>query len=215
VASRFQLLVGQPLWKGNAKTRKAIAAEYARYLGGLGLFYSLAYLMGLGADDDKDKPKMTFDPRSSDFGKVRFGNTTIDPLSGLTQTTVLIGRLATGKSKPRYGKAVPLRGKVPYGGATTTDTLARFLRSKLSPWLGTTVDLLQGENVVGEKVTPTDVAMNSIVPLSFRDVYQVMQEQGIPKGTALSLISLFGMGLQTYKPKPKKKSLRKSGPKGF
>ena len=75
VTSRFALLAGQPFYGGNARTRKLIAKEYARYLMGISVVYFLAYLGGGEPDDD---------PTSSDFGKIKFGNTRIDPLSGLS-----------------------------------------------------------------------------------------------------------------------------------
>ena len=58
VASRFQLLLGQPLYRGTAKTRKLIVGEYARYLAGLGVVYLLAHLSGAEIEDD---------PRSANF----------------------------------------------------------------------------------------------------------------------------------------------------
>jgi len=60
------------------------------------------------------------------------------------------------------------------------------------------VDVSTGKNVVGEKVTPGSIAENMTVPLSFRDIYQVMEEQGIPAGTIIGLLSLFGVGVQNY-----------------
>jgi hypothetical protein len=44
------------------------------------------------------------------------------------------------------------------------------------------------------------------MPLSGRDIYEAIKEQGVPAGTALSLLAFFGSGLQTYEqkqPKPK------------
>ncbi|MDD4891971.1 MAG: hypothetical protein PHU85_18785, partial [Phycisphaerae bacterium] len=43
-ASRIQLLMGQPAWRGSWRTRKLVAAEYARFLGGLAVVYGVAHL---------------------------------------------------------------------------------------------------------------------------------------------------------------------------
>lgn len=210
VASRFQLLAGQPLWKGNSRTRKLLAMEYGRALAGIGTFYAIMMMLGGMIDDEEKKPTVELDPKSADFGKVRFGNTRLDPLAGLSQTSVLLSRVASGEMKNSKGKISPIRGKdVPYAGTNVPDVLARFLRSKLSPALGTAVDIASGKNVVGEPVTPGSVAVNSLVPLSFRDVYGSMKSQGIPRGTALALLAIFGMGLQTYEPRKSKKKGRK------
>jgi hypothetical protein len=87
--SRMQLISGQPIWGAPTwRTRKLAAAEYARFLGGMAVLYTLASL----ANDDE---RITFDPRSADFGKVRFGNTRLDPLAGLAQVTVFPTRRGT------------------------------------------------------------------------------------------------------------------------
>ncbi len=190
VASRFQLLAGEPMYRGSARTRALVASEYARFLGGLAVVYGLARLSGAEIEDD---------PRSADFGKLRFGNTRIDPLAGLAQNTVLLSRLAAGETKTSKGKIKPIRGeKLPFGSATSADVIARFLRTKLNPVVGTSVDVLTGQNVVGEPVTPSSAAINLATPLSFRDIYDVMQDQGIPAATAIQILSLFGMGVQHY-----------------
>lgn len=190
VASRFQLLAGQPLFKGTAKTRALVASEYARFLVGAGVVYALAQSMGGEVESD---------PRSSDFGKIRFGNTRIDPMAGLLQGTVLISRLGTGETITAKGRLLPIRGPgVKRGGTTSWDVLSRFVRTKLSPAFGTGVDLVTGKNVVGEEVTPASAAGGLVTPLSMRDIYDAMKEQGIPEGTIMALLSIFGMGLQTY-----------------
>jgi hypothetical protein len=190
VASRFQLLLGQPMWRGPNSVRKAVALEYARYLAGISVVYLLGYMAGGELEDD---------PRSSDFGKIRFGNTRLDPLSGLSQVTTLIARTTSGKTKNSKGKLVPLRGdKVPYGGDTTWDVLAKFARTKLSPMAGMSVDAATGKDVVGQPVTLKSEALDTFVPISMQDIYSTVQEQGVPKGAALSVLSLFGASVQTY-----------------
>jgi len=203
VASRFQLIAGQPFYRGTVRTRTLIAREYARTLIGLGIVYGLAEMSGAEIETD---------PRSSDFGKIKIGNTRIDPLSGLSQTSVLLSRLATGETKTlRRGRVIPIRGeKVPYGGENAADVIARFLRSKLSPVVGTTVNVLAGEDVVGDPVTPESVAMNLAVPLAMQDIYDAMVEQGVPKGTALGILATFGMGLQTFDERKRKRPERRT-----
>lgn len=187
VTSRFQLALGQPAWAGSARTRRAVALEYAKFLGGLAVVYGLARMAGAELEDD---------PRSSDFGKLKFGNTRVDPLGGLSQTTVLMSRLASGQTKTGQGEVKDIRGKVPFGESTSADIIWRFMRSKLAPVPAGALDVASGSNVVGDEVTAGDVATRLLVPLSFSDIYEVMKEQGIPATTALGMLSVFGMGLQ-------------------
>lgn len=195
--SRFQLLAGAPLYHGSARTRKLIAGEYARFLGGMAMIYALAALSGAEIEED---------PRSGQFGKIRYGNTRIDPLAGLAQATTLISRIATGETKTSKGEIVALRGEKKPFARSTVDYISQFLRSKLSPLIGAAVDLAAGENIVGEPVGPVSIVKRSVVPLAFQDIYDAMIDQGIPKGTAISMLAFLGFGVQTYDTEQSKKS---------
>jgi hypothetical protein len=191
LVSRFQLIAGQPLYHGDAKTRVAIGKEYAKFATGLGFLYLLA-AYGLGEEIEKD-------PRSSDFGKIKVGDTRIDPLAGLSQATVLLARMWTGKTKKGSGLIVPIRGEdVPYGQDDTADVLANFVRSKLSPALGTGINIAAGKNAVGEPVTVTSAVADMAIPLALGDVGKTMEANGLTKGAIISTLSLLGMGVQTY-----------------
>lgn len=214
VASRFQLLLnpltGFSITGGSARVRKQIAFEYAKFLGGVGAAVALAALAG----DDEERGSIAgipvpieTDPRSSDFLKVRFGNTRLDMLAGLIQTTVVTSRLLSRQIKRASGEIVELTGQDrKISDPSWMDTLGRFLRSKLSPVLGTVMDIGAGENVIGEPVTPTTALLRGVIPLSVSEIDETMEEQGLPRGVALQLLSLFGVGLQTYEQRQSKSS---------
>lgn len=192
VASRFQLMAGParlalPEKYGGLppRARKLIAKEYAKFIAGLGVVYLLGKLAGGELEDD---------PRSSDFGKIKFGNTRLDPLAGLAQANTLVARLVSGETKNLKGKVKPLGVEGPFN-SSRLDVAARFARSKLSPVAGAVVDLMDGENVVGEKVTVGSVAKRLVVPMQYDSLLASFEEQGIPRGTALAILSIFGMGV--------------------
>jgi len=202
VLSRFQTILGQPLYKGTFRTRAMIAGEYAKMLTGLGTIYALG--MALKPDS------VETDPRSTDFGKLKFGNTRVDPLFGLQQTTVLLARELTGKSKTYRGMIEPIRGRVPYGKPTGFDVATRFLRSKLAPVPGGVANLLTGKDYAGQPVTAASTALNLLTPIGGNDIYKAMIDQGVPKGTAMALLSILGMNIQTYDPKKNRVQARVS-----
>lgn len=211
VVSRFQLLAGQPLWKGDFQSRKLIATEYARAITGVAVFYGIAAmaLEALIGPPSKDKYGWSIesDPRSSDFGKIRIGQSRIDPWFGLQQATVLLSRVISGETKTLKGKVKDIRGKkVEFGTGNTADVLGRFARTKLSPWLGTGIDIAAGKDLIGRPVTPTSVAGNMLVPISMQSIYDAMKAQGVPTGAALGILDLFGMSVQTYDAKRLKKA---------
>ena len=206
VASRFQLLTANPLRKAlfgakSSRLTSQIAGEYARYLIGMALVYAL----GSAAGGEIER-----DPRSSDFGKIRFGNTRLDPLSGVSQTVVVTTRVLGGETKStRSGAVSELRGEKKNRFYDTGKVIHNFLRSKLAPAPGLAYDLASGENFQGETTnlaTPegrSNVFWNSATPLAVSDVKASLEEQGLDKGTVLSLLAIFGMGVQTYGDKKK------------
>lgn len=201
--SRFKVATGQPLWGGTAKSRLAALDTYARTLGGVATIYALAQMSG---------GEVETDPRSSDFGKIRMGDTRLDPLGGLSQVTTFLTRLTTGETKTAKGKLVPLRETMrPLEGTSagakgkpnmivggTGDVLKNFLRSKLNPAAGTVWNALEGKDITGKPVTPASTLVNTTVPISYQDILSTMEKQGVPRGAALFTLSLFGMGLNTY-----------------
>ena len=209
VLSRFQLLLGQPLLRGivngksnSARLRKAIAVEYARYMIGLSVVYALGRIaMSAMGDDDKE---VEDDPRSANFGKFKFGNTYLDPLSGMAQSMTLLARTITSQTKTG-DKIKDLSGpKHKFTDPSWWEIMGRFLRSKLNPVAGTIGDIANRKNMNDEPVTPQSVVLDNITPLSLADMAKVIEDQGVPKGLALWIASALGMGLQVQTPRPKK-----------
>ncbi len=194
VASRFQTVVGYPIWsnwgENAAAVRKAIAMEYVRFLLGFSTTYVMAMLAGADIE---------WDPRSTDFGKWRWGNTRIDPMMGISQVTVFLTKMITGQYKNSRGEIVPLYGDDrPYGGETSSKVFWRFIHGKLSPAFGTILNFAFREDMLGRPVTITGQAKNLLIPIAWNDVYDAMIEQGVPKASAMAFLATFGTGLQTY-----------------
>lgn len=216
VASRFNLLAGQPLYGGSNRTRKLIALEYARFLMGVAVVYGLGYLARQEDDDkkNKDKPFLNLDWRSTDFGKMRFGNTYVDPLAGLAQVTAFTGKMVTGEKLSGKGDVRPLREDLSdnldltndktkgpgYGQDDMLTVLGRFLRTKLAPVPGAVISASTGKDPSGQATTPGEQAVNLVTPMSLRNVVDVMEENGVPRGTAIWMAELFGMSVQYRDP---------------
>lgn len=227
VASRFQLLAGQPLYGGSNRTRKMIAMEYARFLMGVSVAIGLAMLMR--DEDDETKP-IELDPRSANFGKVRFGDTFLDPLAGLAQVTVFLARVASGETRtttkdelkplrdayrltdiaPGLGDGYEL-GKTGYGGRDVPDVIASFLRSKLAPVPGAVINVATGKNMIGETVTPMSAAGELVTPMSVGNLVDVLEAQGMARGTAINLLGILGMSVQYRKPDAEKLAEEQNG----
>jgi hypothetical protein len=134
------------MWGGSADTDKVIAKEYAKYAAGLAVIYAAAsQIPGVEIESD---------PHSSDFGVLRIGDTRLDMLSGFKQVAVLMA-----KTSPKFmggGKIKSLKtGEHKEMGASDwIRTVSQFGRSKLSPLTGTALNLMLGEDLVGDAVKP-------------------------------------------------------------
>ena len=209
VASRFQMLTGQPLWykagSGSPEIRRMIAKEYLRF--GIGLLTVLTLGTLVGADIEKD-------PRSSNFGKLKVGNRRLDPLMGFGQTLTYLSRILTGTTKTGKGEIKPLRpsnvffydGKIyqkggvktQYGGQDVEKVFARFLRSKLSPQAGLAWTTFTGRDYKGDEVSLLNSISQFAYPMTYGDILDTAKEDGIPTNVAMSVLAILGMGLQTY-----------------
>lgn len=206
VLSRFQLIFSETGKlavdrRQSWRVKKRIASEYGRFLAGIGSFYAMTTLASalLWDDDDEDKPYIEYDPRSSDFGKVRIGELRIDPLAGLSQAMVFASKMLSGQRKSSRGEIVDIYGDdVPWGAPDVEDEIWRFLRTKFSPSTSNIVDWVTGGNVIGEKPGKVRQAVEFVAPMSTVDAYENMRHHGVPAGAALSLISMSGFSVSTY-----------------
>jgi GGDEF domain-containing protein len=194
--SRFQLLLGQPLWTqigtSAPRARLEVAKEYARLAVGLGVVVGLASAAGFTFEKD---------PRATDFLKLKMGNTRLDFTGGLANTGTFLSRVFSQSTKTNTGVVRSLRAPVAFGRDDTASVVGRFARGKLAPIPGAALDQLTGQNVVGQRVTPAQTAMQVTTPLFARDVYEAMVDLGMPKGTAVSLLGLLGMSIQVHEPR--------------
>lgn len=200
-ASRLQMLSGYHAWRDVDGTRKVILKEYARAGASLAAVYSLwALAAAMWPDDDEEhKPTVTFDRRSSDFGKLRSGNTRFDILAGFSQWIVLLSRIQTGETVNQRGVVTALRGEdKPQRGRDMWDVGTGFVRTKFSPAISLSVNATTGEDYLGRPVTPGSLAAQAVTPMAMGDAVEAMQEHGFTKGSAVGMAAIMGVGVQVY-----------------
>jgi hypothetical protein len=98
---------------------------------------------GLGAE-------VELDPRSSDFGKGRIGNTRFDFWGGLLPWARFAAQTWTGERKTSGGEVVNIEDEY---GLSKGNTALRFARSKLNPSVGLITDLMAGETFLGDEIS--------------------------------------------------------------
>lgn len=199
IASRLNML--NPVFY--TKLPKEVRAMALKDMGKVVLLGAsiLGLAQAAGAEVEKD-------PRSSDFGKIKVGDTRWDIWGGFQQYTRIFAQLLDGKTKSSTsGKFYKLDGKsFPY--KTRLDQLASFFRGKLAPVPGMGVDLLAGKNVVGEEIEPVKKAYELFVPMIFQDIQSAWGEQGFKSLLTVGVPTALGIGVTTYeKQAPKTKNI--------
>lgn len=108
------------------------------------------------------------DPRSSNFGKIKVGDTSFDVTGGMGSLAVLAGRLFTQQSKSTTTGKVSQLNSGTFGGQTMLDVVTNFLENKSAPALGIIINQLRGTNAVGEKNTLGSQVSQAVTPLGIQ-----------------------------------------------
>lgn len=138
------------------------------------------------------------DWRSTDFGKIKVGNTRIDFWGGYLPMARLITRLATGEMKTQAGRVIP---------AEWRDTLTTFLQSKLGPAPAFVLDIMRGQTFYGDYVgldanSLWEQFYHRFVPFVLQDLVDAVKYQGWQMGGIGFGLAFHGVGVQTYPMSP-------------
>lgn len=146
------------------------------------------------------------DPRSTDFGKGKMGNTRFDFWAGEQQiaryAAQLVGDPTRGVDSLKTGQRKTSTGQIV--DANRLDTIGRWLQTKKSPAVGLATDLLQGKDFVGQ---PLDLktkegignqAWQRLAPLFLQDMADAAKLSGNQWRALSAGPSAIGAGVQTY-----------------
>ena len=138
------------------------------------------------------------DPRSSDFLKIKIGNTRIDIGAGFQQYLRIAGQLISGQYvSSTTGKVITLGEG--YKPLTRYDILFRQIESKEAPLFAFATDLLRGQDFAGRELDLKSEVAQLFIPMVMQSVYDIMKDD--PSLLPLSVFGFFGVGLQTYQGK--------------
>lgn len=210
VHSRLNLLNPWFYYKLPKPIRKEVARTMMSFMSAGFLMMALAKAAGAEVEDD---------PRSTDFGKIRFGDIRMDVWAGFQQPIRLMATMITrSKKSTRTGEVKDLN-MAGYKQNTIADELFRFGRTKLSPTSGAIVDFLYApreekkmiskfgmtweekvlfQNVIGEDLTASEKLINMLAPLYISDMGEILREEGAGTAAAVFFPALLGVGVQRY-----------------
>lgn len=145
-----------------------------------------------------------FDPRAGDWGKVRIGNSTIDPWAGFGPIVRGIVRSATGEGVSQAGDVYDTNWKREW---------LQFFRNKQAPVPSLVTEYLTGEDYIGRPsrfqggLSPNEllsIGRDTFVPFIAQDTVEayMVNEGGLrlPAAIAVGAGSLVGAGAASYPP---------------
>lgn len=192
-------LITQPLGGGGAKTafaRKQAAINLLKVVSGTSAVLAIANTVKPGS--------VEWDPRSSDFGKIRIGNTRFDVSGGGSSLAVLAARLAPiliGKqpmSKSATTKQLSPINSGKFGATTGLDVVVDFFGNKASPGGQVILDLLKGQDHSGNKPTVKGEAANLYTPMGFKNWQELNADPHSANHTAAMIADGLGIAANTY-----------------
>lgn len=138
------------------------------------------------------------DARSSDFLKIKFGDTRYDPFGGLQQNMVFAWRQLTGEKKSSQTGDVTELGEGIFS-PTRLSVASDMVTNKLAPVPATAVRLLEGKDRGGNDINPAAELAKLFVPINLQGIYETSKSTGsVAEGVAKNIPNFFGVGTQTY-----------------
>jgi len=206
VKSQFDVLGGHAISGagGSNFVRRQAALNLLKVVGGTAAVLATAKAL---------KPdSVEVDPRSSDFGKIRVGDTRFDVSGGMASIITLASRLATMSSKSSTtGKVMPLNartrsGEPKFGAQTGKDVLYDFIENKTSPAATVALELLKGETREGGPPTVASTVRGLVEPMPVANYIELKNNPNSANILAAMIADGLGIGTNTYSAKKKKRT---------
>ena len=201
--------------KGTYKPSVAQKMAMADFMTYMAVTASMVALMAAKFNDDDDEDtEVSFDPYSSDFMKVRIGNTRIDPWAGKQQMIVFQARYIMN--------AITKEGKTKKLGEgmfipTRSELTSNLVQSKLSPTAALAVKWMQQKinkegkgSLYGEEFLLSEELAGSLYPMYIGTINELWEEQPETVSGFLTAYAFLGGGVSTYKTKKEKEKEKKA-----
>lgn len=180
-----------PMTYIDPKTSKtARKAAIRNLIGSVSMSAALISLARMFGSDEPEK-----DPRSTNFGKIKVGDTRVDVTGGNSAYAVLLARILSRSTKTQRGKVKKLGTGM--FDVSAWDLASKSVRYKLSPNASFLVDTITGSNAIGEERTIFESAIDRFKPMFLRDLWELAESDTSGK-IPLAMLALFGAGMNTY-----------------
>jgi hypothetical protein len=190
--SNIDTLTAHQLQKGVTPfVRKQAALNLVKVISGTAAILTIANALKPGS--------VEFDPRSSNFGKIKVGHTTFDVTGGMSSIAVLAAQLIKQSTKSSTTGIVSKLNSG-YGSKTGMDVVNNFFENKLSPAASVVKDLIKQQDFNGNKPSVKGEATNLLVPLPFTTAAQTKSDPHAANALLTSIADGLGIASSTNTP---------------
>jgi hypothetical protein len=137
--------------------KKEAAKNLLKNIAGMATIYALNGIFNPEGHEE--------DPRSTDFGKIKIGNTRFDYSGGMGSIVVLAARQFTGYTKRSTTGVVKKLDTFEYGAEDRLDVLYNYFENKWAPLTSQIKEIALGRTFDGEKTTPGSVFKGLFIPI--------------------------------------------------
>jgi hypothetical protein len=203
--SNFDTLVA-PLQMLTKEGRASFAKRQAAY-NFLKIILSIAGILTIA--ERLNPGSVDFDSRSSNFGKIKIGDTRFDITGGMAALVTLASRIVPTTHNGQWGfwTKNSTTGKFTkmstgkYGSRSPVDTIEDFFEGKASPGLGLLLDAWEQEFYGGEKWSALGAAKRLVTPFpisTYEDLKKSENASSVLFLILSNLASSLGIGVSTY-----------------
>lgn len=179
--------------KVTAFARRQAAKNTLKLIGGTAVVLGLA--------DATSPGSVEWDPRSSNFGKIKVGDTTFDVTGGMASILTLGARLATQSTKSATTGIVQKLDTGKFGAPTSLETAEDFLTGKASPIINTLIQLRTGQNTIGQKTSAKQTLEGSVTPIGAQNYEQLKSDPNSADKLVTMIADGLGISANDYAPK--------------
>lgn len=173
--------------------RKQAAINLVKIVAGMGATLKLAEAALPGS--------VEWDPRSSNFGKIKVGNTRFDVTGGMASIPTLLSRFS-GKSKSSITGDIKDLNSQEFGSENIWDVIEQFGENKLAPGTAFLKDVAKGTSFSGENTrTASHAAKSLFVPLSVANYDELRKDPKSANKLVATVADALGIATNTYGPR--------------
>lgn len=201
--SNIDALTGHAFSQGLSKEVRLLAAfNTMKMIGSMAIILAAAKAI--------DPESVELDPESTDFGKIKVGNTRFDISGGMSGVAVLAARLLpvysdeNGLEWYRKSSVTGIKTKLNTGdfnAPTIADEFMNFAGNKLSPAASMIKNMATGRTFSGEKPTYVGELVNLLAPIPLTNYVELKDDPNSANIIASTIADLLGIGTNTYSAK--------------